>query len=65
MKAEYDFSKGEHKFYRPYAVLRVPVYLNAAVQTRLAEREAQKGVPLGEIVNTLLEQEIRIVESVK
>jgi len=66
MKPEYDFSKGEGgKFYRSDAILRLPIYLNADVQSYLAERVAQKGIPLGEIVNTLLEQEIQMIESVK
>ncbi len=66
MKREYDFSKGERgKFFKPGAELRLPIYLNADVQAYLAERAARKGIPLGEMVNTLLKQEIRIVESVK
>jgi hypothetical protein len=66
MRPEYDFSKGERgKFYRPNAELRVPIYLNADVHAYLAERAAQKGVPLGEMVNALLKQEIQIIESVK
>ncbi len=66
MKREYDFSKGVRgKFFRPNAELRLPIYLNADVQAYLAERAAQKGIPLGEMVNTLLKQEIQIIESVK
>jgi hypothetical protein len=66
MKPEYDFNKGERgKFYRPNEELRLPIYLNADVQAYLAERAAQKGIPLGEMVNTLLKQEIQIIESVK
>ena len=66
MKPEYDFSKGERgKFFRPNAELRLPIYLSPEVQTYLAERSAQKGVPLGEMVNTLLKQEIQMIESVK
>lgn len=66
MKPEYDFSKGEGgKFFRPNAELRLPIYLNADVQAYLAERAAQKGIPLSEMVNTLLKQEIQIIESVK
>jgi hypothetical protein len=66
MKREYDFSKGERgKFFRPNAELRLPIYLNAEVQAYLAERAAQKGIPLGEMVNRLLKQEIEIIESVK
>jgi hypothetical protein len=66
MKPEYDFSKCERgKFFRPNAELRLPIYLNAEVQAYLAERAAQKGIPLGEMVNALLKQEIQIIESVK
>ena len=66
MKPEYDFSKGERgKFFRPNAELRLPIYLSAEIQTYLTERAAEKGVPLGEMVNTLLKQEIQIIESVK
>ena len=66
MKPEYDFTKGERgKFFRPNAELRLPIYLNADVQTYLAERAAQKGMPLSEMVNTLLKQEIEMIESVR
>ena len=66
MKPEYDLSKAQRgKFFRPNAELRLPIYLNAKVQAYLEERAAQKGIPLGEMVNTLLEQEIRIIESIR
>lgn len=66
MKPEYDFSKGERgKFFRPNGELRLPIYLDADVQAYLTERAAEKGIPLGEMVNALLKQEIQIVESVK
>ncbi|HTM11879.1 MAG TPA: hypothetical protein VL127_03150 [Bryobacteraceae bacterium] len=66
MKPEYDFSTGERgKFFRPNDELRLPIYLSADVQNYLTERAAQKGIPLGEMVNTLLKQEIQLIESVK
>jgi hypothetical protein len=66
MKPEYDFSTGERgKFFRPGAELRLPIYLSAVVQNYLTERAAEKGVPLGEMVNTLLKQEIQLIKSVK
>ena len=66
MKPEYDFSKAERgKFSRPNAELRLPIYLSADVQAYLAERAEQKGIPLAEMVNALLKQDIQIIESVK
>ena len=66
MKPEYDFSKGERgKFFRPDADMRLPIYLDADVESYLEQRAAQKGVPLGEMVNGLLKQDIEIIESVK
>ena len=66
MKPEYDFSKGERgKFFRQNAEPRLPIYLSPDVQNYLAERAAQKGIPLGEMVNALLKQEIQLIESVK
>jgi hypothetical protein len=65
-ETEYDFSKGERgKFYRPNAELRLPICLNADIQAHLAERAAQKGMPIGEMANALLKQKIQIIESVK
>jgi hypothetical protein len=56
---KYDFSKGERgKLFRTDAELRLPIYIHADVQAYLTERTAQKGIPLGELVNTLLKQEI-------
>ncbi len=66
MKPAYDFSKGERgKFFRSNAELRLPIYLSPDVQHYLTEHAAQKGVPLGEMVNTLLKQDIQLIESVK
>jgi hypothetical protein len=66
MRPEYDFSKGERgKFFRSDVELRLPIYLDADVQAYLTERAAEKGIPLGEMVNALLKREIQIVESVK
>ena len=43
----------------------MPIYLDAEVQSYLAERAAEKGMDLGEMVNGLLKREIQIIESVK
>lgn len=66
MKLEYDFSSGVRgKFFKQDAELRLTVYLDSDVQRYLAERAADKGIPLSEMVNTLLKREIQIIESVK
>ena len=66
MKSEYDFSKGERgKFFKANAELRLPIYLEADVQRYLAERAADKGVALGDMVNGLLKREIQNLESAK
>lgn len=66
MKPEYDFSKGERgKFFRPNAEIRLPIYLSADVQAYLVERAAVRGMPLSEMVNGLLKQEIQIIEWMK
>ena len=66
MKPEYDFSSGVRgQFFQQDAELRLPVYLDSDVQGYLAERAADKGVPLGVMVNTLLKRDIQIIESVK
>lgn len=66
MKPEYDFSKGVRgKFYRSNAEFRLPVYLDADVQQYLAARAADEGVGLNEMVNGLLKQDIRNIESTR
>jgi predicted HicB family RNase H-like nuclease len=66
MRAEYDFTKGERgKFFRPDGELRLPIYLDSAVQDYLAEQAARKGISLNEMINLLLKQDIQIIESLK
>lgn len=66
MKQEYDFSNGVRgKFYRRDAQFNLPVYLDADVQTYLAAKAAQKGIPLSDLVNELLQRDIALIESAK
>lgn len=66
MRAEYDFTKGERgKFFRPNVELRLPIYLDPEVQDYLAEQAARKGISLNEIINSLLKQDIQMIESFK
>jgi hypothetical protein len=66
MEEHYDFSRGERgMFYRPGAVIRLPVYLDEAVQGYLSAAAERKQTSLTEIVNDLLRREIAIVEDLK
>ena len=66
MKPEYDFKNAERgKFFRPGAVLRLPIYLEPEVQTYLAAKAQAKNIDLDDLVNDLLKQEIRIAESLR
>src|SRR5258708_17216368 len=66
MPGEIDFSKAEvGKFYRPNAVLHIPLYLDQQVQDWLVERAGAKGVPVEDIANDLLRREIEIIEAMK
>jgi hypothetical protein len=66
MKTEYDFSKGKRgQFHKAAAELRLPIYLDADIQRYLVEKADSKGVPLNDLVNGLLKQEIQWIESVK
>ncbi|HBY60542.1 MAG TPA: hypothetical protein DEH78_12025 [Solibacterales bacterium] len=66
MKPEYDFKDAERgKFFRPGAVLRLPIYLEPEVQDYLAAKAQAKNIDLDDLVNELLKQEIRIAESLR
>ena len=66
MKQEYDFSKGERgKFFRKNARLNLPVYLDEEVQSYLQERARSKGMEIAQLVNEMLRQDIKLIESVK
>ena len=66
MKPEYEFKNAERgKFFRPGAVLRLPIYLEPEVQDYLAAKAQAKNIDLDDLVNDLLKQEIRIAESLR
>ena len=66
MKSEYDFSKGKRgRVARPNAELSLPIYLNTEVRAYFTQRAEQEGIPLSDMVNTLLKQIIHKLESAK
>ncbi len=66
MKRQYDFKGAPRgKFYKPNAVLQIPIYLDEGVQSYLSTSADKKGISLSELVNDLLKREIAIIEAVK
>jgi hypothetical protein len=66
MPAEIDFSGAQRgKFFREGAVLRLPVYLDAEVQSYLSARADAKGVPFDRLVNDLLKKDIELIEAAR
>ena len=53
------------KFYRPDAVLDLPVYLDARVRDYLTARAKAKGVEVNDLVNELLKRDIELIEAAK
>ena len=63
MRREYDFSKAVRgKFYRKGADLRLPIYLEPKLQSKLERIARKKGKDVGEMVNQLLRKDIKFLE---
>jgi cytidylate kinase len=66
MRREYDFSKAVRgKFYRKGAELRLPIYLEPKLQSKLERIACRKGKDLGELVNQLLRKDVESLEELK
>lgn len=65
MKEEYDFSKGERgKFYRPNAILNLPVYLDQDVLDYFSSKAKAKGIDMQKLVNELLRKDMALIQEV-
>jgi post-segregation antitoxin (ccd killing protein) len=66
MKQEYDFTNAKRgQFFHKNTRLNLPVYLDDDVQTYLEERARSKGVNVAQLVNEMLKQDIKLIETVK
>jgi len=62
MKRQYDFSKGEKgKFYRKNAVLRIPIYLDAELQSQLESIAEKKGKDVSEVAAQMLKRDVKLL----
>ena len=63
MRREYDFSKAVRgKFYRKGAELRLPIYLDPKLQSKLERIARKKGMDVGEIVDQWLRKDLEFLE---
>jgi len=63
MRREYGFSKGVRgKFYRRGAELRLPIYLDPKLQSKLKQIARKKRKDVSEMVNQLLRKEVEFLE---
>jgi cytidylate kinase len=63
MRKHYDFSKAERgKFFRKGASLRLPIYLDGQLQSRLERIARKKGREVGDVVSDLLTKEVELLE---
>ena len=63
MKREYDFSKAERgKFFKKGTQLRMPIYLDAPLQKKLAAIADRKRKGISEVVNEVLKKDVALVE---
>ena len=63
MRREYDFSKAVRgKFFRKGAELRLPIYLEPKLHSKLERLARRKGKDVGEMVNQLLKKDVEFEE---
>jgi len=63
MRREYDFSKAVRgKFYRQGAELRLPIYLDAKLQSQLERIAQKKSKEIGDVANQLVRKEVELLE---
>lgn len=66
MKEKYDFSKGEQgKFYRPDAVLKIPVYLDDDIFAFIEEYAREKHSDIQTAVNEILRHNKEMLQALK
>ena len=66
MRREYDFSKAVRgKFYRKGAKLRLPIYLDPKLQSKLERIARRKGKDVSEIVNQWLRKDVEFFEDLE
>ena len=64
MDQHYDFSEAERaKYYRRGTTLRLPIYLEPAIQARLSKAARKRKEDVSALVNRILKREIENAEA--
>ena len=66
MKKEYDFTKAERgQFYRDGAKLRLPIYLDAKLQSQVEGLASQSGRDFQDVVNRIVDKEVQLINELE
>ena len=66
MKKEYDFTKAERgQFYRDGAKLRLPIYLDAKLQSQVEGLASRSGRDFQDVVNRIVDKEVRLINELE
>jgi hypothetical protein len=64
MRKEYDFSKGERgKFFHKDMKLNIPIYLEDQISQVVEKIASKKGIDRSAVVNALLKEDIKNMET--
>ena len=66
MKKEYDFTKADRgQFYRDGAKLRLPIYLDAKLQSQVEGLASRSGRDFQDVVNRIVDKEVRLIKELE
>ena len=66
MKKEYDFTKADRgQFYRDGAKLRLPIYLDAKLQSQVEGIASRSGRDFQDVVNRIVDKEVRLINELE
>ena len=66
MKKEYDFTKAARgQFYRDGAKLRLPIYLDAKLQSQVEGLASRSGRDFQDVVNRIVDKEVRLINELE
>ena len=66
MKKEYNFTKAERgQFYRDGAKLRLPIYLDAELQSQVEGLASRSGRDFQDVVSRIVDKEVQLINELE